>query len=177
MSSAFVVTCVSHDNLYTTLTNSANDKLTFYYFVYQKQSLIFHANWLLWRRFAWNVKTCFLGKVRKKCQYVFCWNFLPSILSVNTHLNTRDDLIRWNYISIFIRCYDYEIVIHLFLANLCLTWLLSLLLVIHRIQTEKYHHLWWSSDHISHVAGQHEQKQNHDEMQFSQLVRCLLIVS
>ena len=37
-----------------------------------KQVLTFHANCLL-RQFAWNVKVCFLGKIRKYRQYVICW--------------------------------------------------------------------------------------------------------
>ena len=31
----------------------------------RKQGLTFHANCLHWRQFAWNVETCFLGKIRK----------------------------------------------------------------------------------------------------------------
>ena len=30
-----------------------------------KQNLTFHANCLCWRQFAWNVKFCFLGNIRK----------------------------------------------------------------------------------------------------------------
>ena len=30
-----------------------------------KQELTFHANCLQWRQIAWNVKSCFLGKIRK----------------------------------------------------------------------------------------------------------------
>ena len=42
-----------------------------------KQDLTFHANCLQWRQFAWNVKSCFLGKIRKIFQYVVCWKFYP----------------------------------------------------------------------------------------------------
>ena len=31
----------------------------------RKQNLTFHANCLQWRQFAWNVKFCYLGKIRK----------------------------------------------------------------------------------------------------------------
>ena len=30
----------------------------------RKQDLTYHANCLQWRQFAWNVKSCFLGKIR-----------------------------------------------------------------------------------------------------------------
>ena len=43
----------------------------------RKQDLTFHANCLLRRQFAWNVKSCFLGKIRKIFQNVVCWNFYP----------------------------------------------------------------------------------------------------
>ena len=44
----------------------------------RKQDLTLHANCLLLRRqLAWNVKSCFLGKVRKIFQNVFCWKFYP----------------------------------------------------------------------------------------------------
>ena len=42
-----------------------------------KQDLTFHANCLLWRQFAWNVKSYFLGKIRKIFQNVICWKFYP----------------------------------------------------------------------------------------------------
>ena len=43
----------------------------------RKQDLTFHANCLLRRQFAWNVKSCFLGKIRKIFQNVVCWKFYP----------------------------------------------------------------------------------------------------
>ena len=43
----------------------------------RKQDLTFHANCLLRRQFAWNVKSCFLGKIRKIFQNVVCWKFFP----------------------------------------------------------------------------------------------------
>ena len=45
----------------------------------QKQDLIFHANCL---QFAWNVKTCFLGKIRKIFQYIVCWKFYHECLAL-----------------------------------------------------------------------------------------------
>ena len=42
-----------------------------------KTGLTFPANCLQWRQFAWNVKTCFLGKIRKIFWNVVCWNFYP----------------------------------------------------------------------------------------------------
>ena len=43
----------------------------------RKQDLTFHANCLLRRQYAWNVKSCFLGKLRKYFQNVVCWKFYP----------------------------------------------------------------------------------------------------
>ena len=40
----------------------------------RKQDLTFYVNCLQWRQFAWTVKSCFLGKIRKKYhQFVICW--------------------------------------------------------------------------------------------------------
>ena len=53
---------------------SADDILK-YFFSPRKQDLTFHANCLQWRKFAWNVKSCFLVKICKnKDQFVICWN-------------------------------------------------------------------------------------------------------
>ena len=43
----------------------------------RKQDMTFHANCLLRRQFAWNVISCFLGKIRKIFQNVVCWKFYP----------------------------------------------------------------------------------------------------
>ena len=43
----------------------------------RKQDLTFHANCLLRRKFAWNVISCFLRKIRKIFQNVVCWKFYP----------------------------------------------------------------------------------------------------
>ena len=41
-------------------------KKKFFFFFQRKQVLIFHVNRLLGRQFTWNVKTCFLWKIKKK---------------------------------------------------------------------------------------------------------------
>ena len=48
-----------------------------------KQDLTFHANCLLRRQFAWNVKSCFLGKIRKNISKCHLLKILPRVLSVN----------------------------------------------------------------------------------------------
>ena len=47
----------------------------------RKQDLTFHANCLQWRQFAWNVKTCFLGKIKifSKCHLL---KVLPKVLNI-----------------------------------------------------------------------------------------------
>ena len=53
---------------------SADDNLViFFLFISTKQDLVFHANW---RQFAWNVKSCLLGKI---CCLL---KFLPRVLRV-----------------------------------------------------------------------------------------------
>ena len=47
--------------------------------IFKKQDLIFHANCLHWRKFVYNVKSCFLGKTRKKKFNLSCAETLPSI--------------------------------------------------------------------------------------------------
>ena len=44
----------------------------------RKQDLTFHADCLHRRQFAWNVKSCFLRKIRNMLQNVVCWNFTQS---------------------------------------------------------------------------------------------------
>ena len=58
--------------------NSADDKLIYFLIFPRKQDLTCLANCLQWRKFAWNVKTGFLGKIRKIFQYVVCWKFYPN---------------------------------------------------------------------------------------------------
>ena len=43
----------------------------------RKLELTFHANSLQWRQFTWNVKSSFLGKMRKVFQNVTCKRFYP----------------------------------------------------------------------------------------------------
>ena len=48
----------------------------------RKQDLTFHANCLHLRQFAWNAKSCFLGKIKKIFQYVISWKFYPECLAL-----------------------------------------------------------------------------------------------
>ena len=50
----------------------------------RKQDLTFQANCLLRRQFAWNVKSCFLGIIRKIFQNVVCWKFYPECKALNS---------------------------------------------------------------------------------------------
>ena len=43
----------------------------------EKLDLTFHANCLHWRQLAWNIKSCFLGKIREIFKTVVCWKFYP----------------------------------------------------------------------------------------------------
>ena len=45
--------------------NSADDILNSFFVFLGKQDLTFYGNCLHWRHFPWNVKSCFLGKIRK----------------------------------------------------------------------------------------------------------------
>ena len=48
---------------------SAADILKYFSYFPRKQILTFHANCLQWRQFAWNVKSCFLGKIIKASSF------------------------------------------------------------------------------------------------------------
>ena len=50
----------------TLLANSADNKLENFLIIPRKQDLTLYANCLHWRQFAWNAKSCCLGKIRKK---------------------------------------------------------------------------------------------------------------
>ena len=80
----FVSCCkflMKHEKMYLTtglalwVKSSADDILNLFSYFSQTQNLNVHANCLHCRQFAWNVKTCFLGKNRKIVWYVICWNF------------------------------------------------------------------------------------------------------
>ena len=58
----------------------------------RKQDLTIHANCLQWRQFAWNVRSGFLGKIRKKSQNVICWNFYQVYCSFPLHSDKYDSL-------------------------------------------------------------------------------------
>ena len=88
------------------LANSADDR--WWYFLngdiflifHRKLDLTFHANCLHWRQFAWNIKSCFLGKLRKKkkskCRLL---KILPKVLSVKCqHLHNRKRCF-WSHLS------------------------------------------------------------------------------
>ena len=63
---------------FTTLrANSADNKLMIFFLFFPENRMTFHANYLHWRQFAWNVKFRFLGKRRKIFQYIVCWKFYP----------------------------------------------------------------------------------------------------
>ena len=66
----------------TLLANSADDKLVifFLYLPYIKNRLWYFMQIVF--IFAWNVKACFLWKIRKIFQIVICWNFFPSVNSL-----------------------------------------------------------------------------------------------
>ena len=63
-------------NLYHSLGIFSRWQIDIFLIFPRKQDLTFHANCLL-EKFAWNVKFCFLGKIRKISQNVVCWNFFP----------------------------------------------------------------------------------------------------
>ena len=83
---AFLHSNVSKECLtFTTLwANSSDKKLIFFP---RKQHLTFHANCL--RQFAWNVKSCFLGKIRKNTSICRMLKFLPRVLSVKVCTSGR----------------------------------------------------------------------------------------
>ena len=55
---------------------SADDKLMIL-FLFFPENRIWHFMQIVRRQFAWNVKSCFLGKIRKIFQNVCCWKFYP----------------------------------------------------------------------------------------------------
>ena len=58
----------------------------------RKQALIFHANCLLRRQFACNIKAYFLGKIRKNISKCCLLRILPRMLSVKKLLELADQL-------------------------------------------------------------------------------------
>ena len=69
--------CILTLNLYkfSKWANSAKEKLVIFFFLFTQKTL--H-----WRQFAWNVKSCFLGEIRKICQTDICWKNLSKVLSI-----------------------------------------------------------------------------------------------
>ena len=69
--------CSSHEKVLTLKAPITTEQTTiffFFFFFQRKQVLTFHVNHLLGRRFTWNVKTCFLWKMKKKFLNVICYN-------------------------------------------------------------------------------------------------------
>ena len=64
----------------TWFVNNAEHELNFYHSL-GKQDLTFHANCLHWRQCEWNVKSCFLGKIRKYFKISNAENFTQSAKS------------------------------------------------------------------------------------------------
>ena len=71
-----------HLNAFSPLPLSALIQQTTYWNIFlilpRKQDLTFHANW----QFAWTVRSCFLGKIRKISSISHLLTILPRVLSV-----------------------------------------------------------------------------------------------
>ena len=81
------------------LANSADDKLMIFLNFYPKyQDSTIHANSLHWRQSVLNVKSCFLGKIRKIFQDVFLLKILPRVLSVKISLFFPENRI-WHFMQ------------------------------------------------------------------------------
>ena len=63
----------------------------FFLFFPNKQDLTFHANCLQWSQFAWNIKSCFLGKIRKNIISLWSAELAKRVVKV------KDNLIMLNY--------------------------------------------------------------------------------
>ena len=58
------------------ITTAADDILNFFFLIIQrKQVLVFHVNCVPSRHFTWNIKTCFLWKIKKIKINVVCYKF------------------------------------------------------------------------------------------------------
>ena len=55
----------------------------------RKQVFTFHANCLPWRQFEWNLKACFMGKIRKNISICHLLKNLPFVLSINSVSSNR----------------------------------------------------------------------------------------
>ena len=95
--------------MFTLWANSADDKFMIFFLFFPENRICYFLqivsckivsclSWnclyicLHWRQFAWNVKTCFLGKLRKIFQYVFCWNFYSEhkTLKLILHMSQKE---------------------------------------------------------------------------------------
>ena len=72
--------------------NSADDKMTIHVFFYfpRKQALAFHANCFPWRKFARNVKSYFLGKIRTRGPRSLTW--LPEKFQVSWPFSSKEEV-------------------------------------------------------------------------------------
>ena len=74
-------------NLYHSLGNFSRGQIGEIFLIFpRKQDLIFYANW---KQFAWNVKSCFLGKNKKNISICCLLKFLPIMLSINCYVSQR----------------------------------------------------------------------------------------
>ena len=104
-------------------------------FMQRKQDLTFHAICLQWRQFAWNVKSCFLEKIRKTKQTkCYLLKFLSRVLSVKLDTKTyqfshsytkyifvqRHQYIFFSYSSLFIHNVYLYLLLQLFKTSLVL---------------------------------------------------------
>ena len=74
--------------------------------------MTFHANCLQWKQFAWNVKSCFLGKIRKnisKCRLLI--NF-PRVLSVKQKVTHDSQLFGLVSLYLWFKSAFFETVIY-----------------------------------------------------------------
>ena len=58
---------------FTMLRANSTDNNLMIFFFFRKHDLTLHANCLLRRQFAWNVKPCFLEQIRRIFQNIVCW--------------------------------------------------------------------------------------------------------
>ena len=87
------------DLTYTTLGKFSRWHIDSIFLIFpRKQDLTFHANCLQWRQFAWNAKSCFLGKIRKIFQNVVCWKFFPRVLNWNE--NRTSSCVYWSRLQV-----------------------------------------------------------------------------
>ena len=86
--------------------------ILFFIFPWKKKTLIFYVNCLLWRHFAWKVKACFLGKM-KKCHYFAVYSESGKILNTWANFATVfDNFVIVTQISLCRVCVEFSIPVH-----------------------------------------------------------------